>query len=117
MRLWNKLYELFWKIHCFKVRRISNSTNGSSLKQCIFQRKVRRAYSIGAYFYVEKIKLELYQKWSWSRPFSVKSPHTYFQTPTHEISLFASLNTLNDFFLYKTQKQPIMSLSGKFLML
>ena len=44
--------------------------------------------------------------------FSQKDPHTYFRTPTHEISLFASLNTLNDFFLYKTQEQPIMSLSG-----
>ena len=43
-----------------------------------------------------------------------QSALTYFQTPTHEISLFASLNTLNDFFLYKTQKQPIMSLSGQF---
>ena len=39
---------------------------------------------------------------------------TYFQTPTHEISLFASLITLNDFSLFKTQKQPIMSLSGQF---
>ena len=82
MRLWNKLF--LWKIHCFKVRRISNSTNGS----------VRRAYSIGALdapaqgasFYVEKIKLasklrELYQKWSWSRPFSgKKSPHIFSDT-------------------------------------
>ena len=77
-------------IHCFKVRRISNSTNGSSLKQCIFQKK----YSIGALdapaqgasFYVEKIKLasklrELYQKWCWSRLFSnKKSPHTFSDT-------------------------------------
>ena len=68
-----------------EVRRISNSTNGSSLKQCIFQKNVRRAYSIGALdapaqgasFYFEKIKLasilrELYQKWSWSVPFSGK---------------------------------------------
>ena len=71
------------------MRRISNSTNGSSLKQCIFQKKLCRAYSIGALdasaqgasFYVEKIKLawrELYQKWCWSRPFSnKKSPHTF----------------------------------------
>ena len=36
------------------------------------------------------------------------------QTPTHEIILFASLYTLNDSFLYKTQRQPIMSLSGQF---
>ena len=58
---------------------------------------------------VEKIKLasklrELYKKWCWSRHFQAKSTYTYSQTPTHEISLFASLNTLNDLFLYKTQK-------------
>ena len=47
-------------------------------------------------------------------PFSSKSPLTYFQTPTHQISLFASLNTFNNFFLYKTQKQPIMSLTSQF---
>ena len=72
------------------MRRISNSTNGSSLKQCIFQ-KTYYTYSIGALdapaqggsFYVEKIKLasklrEFYQKWCWSRPFSnKKSPHTF----------------------------------------
>ena len=46
--------------------------------------------------------------------FQAKSALTYFQTPTHEISLFASLNTLNDFFLYKTQKQPIMSFPANF---
>ena len=46
--------------------------------------------------------------------FQAKSALTYFQTPTHEISLFASLNTLNDFFLYKTKKKTIMSLSGQF---
>ena len=39
--------------------------------------------------------------------FQAKSALTYLQTPTHEISLFASLNTLNDFF-------PIISLSANF---
>ena len=43
--------------------------------------------------------------------FQAKSPLTYFQTTTHQISLFASLNTFNNFYLYKTQEQPIMSLS------
>ena len=77
MHPWNKLYELFWKIQSFKVRRISNSTNGSSLKQCIFQKKVRRTYSMGTLDAPAQgaIKLasklgELYQKWSWSVPFS-----------------------------------------------
>ena len=37
--------------------------------------------------------------------FQAKSLRTYFQKPTHQISLFASLNTFNNFFLYKTQKQ------------
>ena len=45
--------------------------------------------------------------------FRQKVPHI-FQTPTNQISLFASLNTLNNFFLYKTKKQPIMSLSSQF---
>ena len=55
-----------------------------------------------ASFYVEKIKLAklraLYQKWSWSRPFSGK------KFPKHFKRLF----------LYKTQKQPLISLSGQF---
>ena len=46
--------------------------------------------------------------------FQAKSPLTYFQTPTHQISLFASLNTFNNFFLYKTQEQPIISLPSQF---
>ena len=60
---------LFWKIHCFKEEPLVEFEIRLTLNQCIFQRKLRRAYSIGASFYVEKIKLasklrELYQKWS-----------------------------------------------------
>ena len=36
-----------------------------------------------------------------------KSPLTNYQTLTNQISLLASLDTLTDLFLYKTQKQPI----------
>ena len=46
--------------------------------------------------------------------FKQKVPSHIFRQQTHQISLFASLNTLNSFFLYKTQKQPIMSLSSQF---
>ena len=88
MPLWDKL---FWKIHCFKVRRISNSTNGSSLKQCILKKESCTRNGVGVGHFLANL-----------------------QIPTHEISLFPSLNTLNAFFLYKTQKQPIMSLSGQF---
>ena len=80
-------------------------------------KKVRRAYSIGALdapaqgasFYVEIIKLA-----SNLRIIPEMELVGHFQTPIHEIALFASLNTLNDFFLYKTQKQPIMRVSGQF---
>ena len=49
------------------MRRIANSTKGSSLKQCIFQKKLRIAYSIGALdapaqgpsFYVEKTSFKI----------------------------------------------------------
>ena len=73
----------------------------------------------GASFYVEKIKpaskLESYTRNGVGvGHFQAKSPLTYFQTLTHQISLFASLNTFNNFFLYKTQKQPIMSVSSQF---
>ena len=40
--------------------------------------------------------------------FRQKSPH---------FSLFASLNTLNKFFLHKTKKQPIMSLNFNYISL
>ena len=33
-----------------------------------------------------------------------------FRTPIHQISLFTTFNTLNNFFLYRTQKQTNMSL-------
>ena len=45
--------------------------------------------------------------------FQAKSHFTYFQTPTHQISLLTSLDTLNGIFFYKTQKQPIRN--GTFL--
>ena len=41
--------------------------------------------------------------------FRQKSPHIFRYQPI-KISLFANLYTLNNFFLNKTQKQPIMSL-------
>ena len=52
---------------------------------------------------------ELDQKWRTSRPFPGKKSLAYFPMQTHQISLFASLDTLNNFFLYKIQKQPILS--------
>ena len=69
-----------------------------------------------ASFYVEKIKLasKLRVIPEGVFHFQAKSALTYFQTPTHEISLFASLNTLNDFFLYKTQKQAFRPISTVF---
>ena len=51
---------------------------------------------------------------AWSRPFSGKSPLTYFQTPTHQISLFACLDTLNNFFLNKTQKNLFLAFPANF---
>ena len=73
----------------------------------------------GASFYVEKIKLasrlrELYQNGVGVGHFQAKSPLSYLLTPTHQISLFATIDTLNNFFLYKTQKQTNMSLSRRF---
>ena len=83
--------KFFWKMNCFKEEPFVQFEIRLTLKQCMFQRYLRRAYSIGALdapaqgasFYVEKIKLasklrKLYQKWSWSRLFSnKKSPHTF----------------------------------------
>ena len=77
--------KFFWKIHCFKEEQFVEFEIRLTLKQCIFQSKLALdAPAQGASFYVEKIKqasklIELYQKWSWSRPFS-KSPHTFSDT-------------------------------------
>ena len=51
MHLWNKLFSstnFICKIHCFKNEPFVEFEIRLTLKQCIFQRKVRRAYSMGA---------------------------------------------------------------------
>ena len=61
---WNRLYEFFWKLHYFKDERFVEFGCRLTSNYCIFQKKVRRAYSTaldapvqGASFCVEKIKL------------------------------------------------------------
>ena len=73
----------------------------------------------GESFYVEKINLAsklrvILEMELESAIFKQKVPSHIFRQQLIKISLFASLNTLNNFFLYKTQKQPIMSLSSQF---
>ena len=73
------------KIHYFKDETFVEFEIRLSLNSCIYQKNVRRAYSLGALdepvqgasLYVEKIKLAsklrvLYYTWRWSRPFSSK---------------------------------------------
>ena len=66
MHPWNKLYQLFfWKLHYFKDERFVEFECRLTLNYCIFQKKVHRAYSMGALdapvqgasFFAERIKL------------------------------------------------------------
>ena len=92
-----------------------------------FPKKVRRVYSmdtldalvLGASFCIQRIKLalklkELYLKWRWSRPFSSKkSPHIFSETNPSNF-IICQFKHFNNFFLYKTQKQRIISLPSQF---